>query len=78
MSEDRVPCPDCRELIVRGAKVCRFCGRGRAHASAASRPEDSPPLEDSQRRALEQQQKWLESGRRQEERIKEEMRQQGR
>jgi hypothetical protein len=22
----RVPCPDCGELIVSGAKVCRFCG----------------------------------------------------
>jgi hypothetical protein len=23
----RVPCPYCREMIMPGAKVCRFCGR---------------------------------------------------
>jgi hypothetical protein len=34
---DRVPCPDCGELIVRGAKVCRFCGLGRAPVSVPSR-----------------------------------------
>jgi hypothetical protein len=29
----RVPCPDCGELIVSGAKVCRFCGLGRERAA---------------------------------------------
>jgi hypothetical protein len=26
--EQRQPCPFCKELIVPGAVVCRFCGRG--------------------------------------------------
>lgn len=26
MAEQRVPCPACREMIVAGASVCRFCG----------------------------------------------------
>lgn len=30
----REPCPDCGELIVAGAKVCRFCGRGRPDPNA--------------------------------------------
>lgn len=25
-SRERVACPACRELIIRGAEVCRFCG----------------------------------------------------
>lgn len=33
MSVERAPCPDCGELIVDGAKVCRFCGRGRGRRS---------------------------------------------
>lgn len=34
---ERVPCPDCGELIVRGAKVCRFCGLGRKPAASSAR-----------------------------------------
>lgn len=38
---ERAPCPDCGELIVRGAKVCRFCGRGRPAVARAGQPADT-------------------------------------
>lgn len=38
---ERAPCPDCGELIVIGAKVCRFCGRGR---DATANVQRSPSL----------------------------------
>ncbi|MHC4640836.1 MAG: zinc ribbon domain-containing protein [Planctomycetota bacterium] len=46
MSEERIKCPICAELIKRGAKKCRFCGEWLAE-------EKEPVTEDSVRGAVE-------------------------
>lgn len=35
-TRERVPCPSCREFVVKGAEVCRFCGAAQQVAAVAA------------------------------------------
>lgn len=39
----RVPCPQCAELVMSTAKVCRFCGIALAPAAATAFSAEPPP-----------------------------------